>query len=67
MNSFTFDNAMIERCLKANGWSHGWDGIRWVHISMNADKIDYTLKEAFKILLTSNNLYGKQFEYGWKE
>lgn len=63
---FSFSEKTMEICLKANDWNRGWDGVRWVHINMNSDHVDYSLKDAFSMLLTSKNLYGKQFEEGWK-
>lgn len=64
---FQFDEEMMKACLEANGWSYGWQQGRWVHSTMNADHCDYTLKDAFEIELMSKNLYGKQFEYAWKD
>lgn len=63
---FQFDENMMKTCLEANGWSYGWQPGRWVHDGVNADHCDYSMKEAFSILLQSANLYGRQFEYGWK-
>lgn len=64
--TFTYTENMMVDCLLANGFSRGWDGVRWVHSGINADYCDYSLKEAFSILLTSKNLYGKQWESSFK-
>jgi hypothetical protein len=63
---FEFDENMMTICLLANGWNKGWIDSEWVHISMNADHGGFTTKEAFSRLLAKNNLYGRQFENGWK-
>jgi hypothetical protein len=63
---FEFDESMMTICLLANGWKHGWINGQWAHENMNTDYGGYTLKEAFSRLLANNNLYGRQFENGWK-
>ena len=63
---FQFDEEMIETCLKANGWTYGWQKGRWVNKGINPDYCDYSMKEAFSIHLKSVNLYGTEFERGWK-
>lgn len=64
--TFTYTEEMMIECLLANGFTRGWDGVRWVPDSVNADYCDYTLKDAFAILLASKNLYGKQWESSFK-
>ncbi len=63
---FQFDEQMMKTCLEANGWSYGWEPGRWVTTGINADYCDYSLKEAFEMLMQSKNLYGKQFQHGWR-
>ena len=63
---FEFDENMMAICLIANEWSKGWDDARWASPNGNADYADYSTKDAFQMLLTSKNLYGRQFESGWK-
>lgn len=63
---FEFDEQMMTICLLANGWTSGWATGRWIGPDMNADYGDFTLQEAFKRLLLKSNLYGRQFENGWK-
>lgn len=63
---FEFDEQMMTICLLANGWSEGWARGDWIGPGMNADHGGFTLKEAFCRLLMKSNLYGRQFESGWK-
>ena len=64
--TFEFDENMITICLLANGWTKGWINSEWVHASMNPDYGGFSTKEAFQRLLQNSNLYGRQFERGWK-
>ena len=64
--TFTYTEPMMIECLKANGWCTGWDDKNWVPPGANADYCDFKLERAFAMLLTSKNLYGKQFDGGWK-
>lgn len=64
--TFQYDEEMMVICLKANGYSLGWDNKNWVPPGMNGDHFDLATEYAFKMLLESKNLYGKQFDRGWK-
>jgi hypothetical protein len=63
---FEFDENMMTICLLAHGWSNGWVSGRWLGPDQNADYGDFSTQEAFKRLLWKANLYGRQFEDGWK-
>lgn len=68
MTAFQFDNEMIQKALKANGWYNHWHPDNWVHESdRNPDWNGTNMKDAFERLLRSKNLIPSNIETCWKK
>ena len=63
---FTFDEEMIVRALRANGWNDLWHPDNWVHESAsNPDWAGVSKKQAFEILLKKLNLISGKVDKCW--